>query len=187
MEVCESSIFSKSVLFQGGMANTHVWVLLLFYQSLGQGWGFNLRDCLFLGLMNTWLGIISLDLRQYFQAIDFCFTWQTAFQLRNNIHHAKLFAMLSQLVNLTEIFPPHKWIVRTCKRSGSLSLKFHTGTGNFVHGIVNKPLLQMQVFSDQWLSYISINMAFAHIWHEGALFHDGIDYHGGYLPKYYCS
>ena len=83
-------------------------VLLLFGKVLGLKSELYLicETSSFLGLMNAWFGIGPLVV---FQAINFCFTSETALQLIKNLHSfAKLFAMLSELVNSTEIFPLYK-------------------------------------------------------------------------------
>ena len=86
MEVWEISIVSKPVFSQGCTVNT-----CLSSAPLWTGLGPKIRVASYLqdflvfwGLMNAWFGIISLDLQYFFQAIDFCFTWETALQFIKN-------------------------------------------------------------------------------------------------------
>ena len=69
--------------------------------------------------------------------------------------------------------------MRTCEGSGSLyDLTFDILECQILiveSYLQSNPLFSNRFFSNQWLSFISINMEFMHTWDENILFHDGID------------
>lgn len=118
------------------------------------------RYCISWGLMYSLFWTESLAIQKFFPATDFCFTWESLFQLKCNLHFSpNLLALLSSSGKFDrDVFNyTNKLSSRQCL---TVSLTLDTWMANFVHEIV-KSLVQQQVFI-QSMASIHLNIHSIH-------------------------